>query len=157
MDIKCPPSSPLDSAHLATFHVGDMFFGVDVKQVQEVLRPQPMTPVPQAPRTVEGLINLRGQIVVAIDMRARLGLPPRTEGRSPMNVVVQTSDGPVSLLVDEIGEVLEMDPTSFEVPPGNIAERAREVLSGVYKLSKSLLLVLDSEKTVEIAAGINGP
>lgn len=145
------------TGQLATFHVGEMFFGVDVMRVQEVLRPQPMTPVPQAPHTVEGLINLRGQIVTAIDMRARLGMPPRSEGNSPMNVVVQTSDGAVSLLVDEIGDVMEMDPASFELPPGNLAEVAREVLRGVYKLSNGLLLVLDAEKTVEIATAISGP
>src|SRR3954447_7509100 len=97
------------SGQFSTFFVTDLFFGVDVLNVQEVLRFQPMTPVPQAPGVIEGLINLRGQIVTAVDMRRRLQLPPRDEEKSPMNIVVRTTDGAVSLLVDEIGDVLDMD------------------------------------------------
>jgi chemotaxis signal transduction protein len=103
-------SEPVEaSGQFATFFVADLFFGVDVLHVQEVLRFQAMTPVPKAPRAIEGLINLRGQIVTAIDMRRRLGLPPRDGNKSPMNIVIRTSEGAVSLLVDEIGDVLEMD------------------------------------------------
>src|SRR6266446_4348370 len=87
------------SAQFSTFHVADLFFGVDVLRVQEVLRFQPVTRVPQAPEVIEGLINLRGQIVTAIDMRRRLGLPPRGGDQMPMNMVVRTEDGAVSLLV----------------------------------------------------------
>src|SRR5580698_9899881 len=93
------------SAQFSTLFVADLFFGVDVLRVQEVLRFQEMTRVPQAPGVIEGLINLRGQIVTAIDMRRRLGLPLRGEGHAPMNMVVRTEDGAVSLLVDEIGDV----------------------------------------------------
>jgi purine-binding chemotaxis protein CheW len=94
------------SGQYSTFFVADLFFGVDVLRVQEVLRYQQMTRIPQAPAVVAGLINLRGQIVIAIDMRRRLGLPPRPGDQSPMNIVVRTDDGAVSLLVDEIGDVL---------------------------------------------------
>src|SRR5271155_3083524 len=96
------PSTKTDlvaSQQFSTFFVADLFFGVDVLNVQEVLRFQPMTPVPQAPGVIEGLINLRGQIVTAIDMRRRLGLSPRAGDKSPMNMVVRTADGAVSLLV----------------------------------------------------------
>src|SRR5712691_1623782 len=93
---------------LCTFMVGDLFFGVEVQQVQEVIRYLPMTRVPLAPRVVEGLINLRGQIVTAIDLRRRLELPERAEGQRPMNIVVRTAGGAVSLLVDDIGEVVEV-------------------------------------------------
>src|SRR5579863_1463675 len=79
----------------STFFVADLFFGVDVLRVQEVLRFQEMTRVPQAPGVIEGLINLRGQIVTAIDMRRRLGLAPRAEGQTPMNMLVRTEDGAV--------------------------------------------------------------
>src|SRR3954470_2572371 len=96
------------SGQFSTFFVADLFFGVDVLRVQEVLRFQQMTRVPQAPEVIEGLINLRGQIVPAIDMRRRLGLPPRTGGQVPTNVVIRTDDGAVSLLVDEIGDVLDV-------------------------------------------------
>ncbi len=141
------------SAQFSTFFVADLFFGVDVLHVQEVLRFQPMTGVPQAPEVVEGLINLRGQIVTAIDMRKRLQLPTRPEDQTPMNLVVRTSDGPVSLLVDEIGDVLEMDATTFERPPENLDPAARDLIRGVYKLQDRLLLVLDEERTVDLAAG----
>src|ERR1700722_6926737 len=108
------------SEQFSTFFVADLFFGVDVLNVQEVLRFQPMTPVPQAPEVIEGLINLRGQIVTAIDMRRRLGLPPRPSGQSPMNVVVRPSDGAVSLLVDEIGDVMQIDASTYERSPANL-------------------------------------
>jgi purine-binding chemotaxis protein CheW len=140
------------SGQFSTFFVADLFFGVDVLNVQEVLRFQPMTPVPQAPEVIEGLINLRGQIVTAIDMRRRLGLPPRAGDKSPMNMVVRTSDGAVSLLVDEIGDVLDMDDATYERTPENLDPSARELIRGVYKLRDRLLLVLDAERTVEVAA-----
>ncbi len=132
--------------------MADLFFGVDVLNVQEVLRFQQMTPVPQAPSVIEGLINLRGQIVTAIDMRRRLGLPPRAGDKPPMNIVVRTPDGTVSLLVDEIGDVLDMDAGIYERPPENLDPAAREVIRGVYKLKGRLLLVLDAERTAELTA-----
>ena len=134
----------------ATFLLTDLFFGIDVLNVQEVLRDQEMTPVPLSPGVIEGLINLRGQIVTAIDMRRRLDLPPRTEGQPWMNVVVRTQDGPVSLMVDEIGDVLKADPAGFERPPENLPPAARELIQAVYKLKDRLLLVLDAEKTVNL-------
>ncbi len=140
------------SAQYSTFFVADLFFGVDVLRVQEVLRFQEMTRVPQAPGVIEGLINLRGQIVTAIDMRRRLGLPLRAEGHAPMNMVVRTEDGAVSLLVDEIGDVLDVDQAAFEQPPENLDRAARELIRGVYKLKDRLLLVLDAERTVDLSA-----
>jgi purine-binding chemotaxis protein CheW len=147
------PEIMQSSGQFSTFFVADLFFGVDVLHVQEVLRFQPMTPVPQAPQVIEGLINLRGQIVTAIDMRRRLGLPPRPSDQSPMNIVVRTSDGAVSLLVDEIGDVMQMDVSSYERPPENLASDAREIIRGVYKLKDKLLLVLDEERTADFAVG----
>jgi purine-binding chemotaxis protein CheW len=140
------------NGQFSTFFVADMFFGVDVLDVQEVLRAQQMSPVPQAPDVIEGLINLRGQIVTAIDMRRRLLLEPRAEDEEPMNMVVRTSDGAVSLLVDEIGDVLDTDATTFERPPDNLDPAARELIRGVYKLKNRLLLVLDTEKAVEVGS-----
>ena len=140
------------TAQFSTFFVGGLFFGVDVRSVQEVLCFQPMTRVPKAPGVIEGLINLRGQIVTAIDMRRRLGLPVRPEGESPMNMVVRTTDGAVSLLVDEIGDVLDVDSATYEKPPENLDRQAREIIRGVYKMQDRLLLVLDTERTVDVAA-----
>ena len=138
------------SGQFSTFFVADLFFGVDVLHVQEVLRSQQMTSVPQAPDVIEGLINLRGQIVTAIDMRRRLRLPPRGGAGAPMNIVVRTEDGAVSLLVDEIGDVLDVDPSTYERPPENLDPAARELIRGVYKMKDRLLLVLDAERTVEL-------
>ncbi len=139
------------SGQFSTFFVADLFFGVDVLRVQEVLRFQQMTHVPKAPEVIEGLINLRGQIVTAIDLRRRLGLPPRTGGQVPTNIVIRTDDGAVSLLVDEIGDVLDVDAATYERPPENLDPAAREIIRGVYKLKDRLLLVLDTERTVDIA------
>jgi len=138
------------SGQFSTFFVSDLFFGVDVLRVQEVLRFQPMTRVPQAPEVIEGLINLRGQIVTAIDMRRRLRLAPRSGDQAPMNMVVRTEDGAVSLLVDEIGDVLDVEASTYERPPESLDPAARELIRGVYKLKDRLLLVLDAERTVEL-------
>ena len=135
---------------LSTFFVDDLFLGLDALNVQEVLRFLEMTPVPLAPPMVRGLINLRGQIVAAVDLRCRLDLPERDSADLPTNVVVRTEDGVLSLLVDEIGDVLEVDEELLEKPPPTIPQRVREVVSGVYKLSDRLLLVLDPEKVADV-------
>lgn len=137
-----------DSKQFCTFFVHGLFFGVEVLKVQEVIRYQEMTLVPLAPKTIQGLINLRGQIVTAIDLRRRLDLPSRTQDELPMNVVVRTEDGAVSLLVDEIGDVVEIFDDVYERPPETLQGAARELITGVYKLKEQLLLILDTEKTV---------
>ena len=129
-----------------TFFIDGQFFGVPVQQVQEVIRYQEMTRVPLVPRVIRGLINLRGQIVVAVDLRRRLGLSDRPEDQLPMNVVVRTADGAVSLLVDEIGDVLEVKDDTFERPPETLQNISRELILGVHKLPNRLLLILDTEK-----------
>jgi purine-binding chemotaxis protein CheW len=139
--------------YFATFFVADLFFGVDVLRVQEVLRFQQMTRVPLAPEVIEGLINLRGQIVTAIEMRRRLHMPPRSADEAPMNMVIRTEDGIVSLLVDEIGEVLEIDATVREQPPENLDSATRELIRGVYKMKDRLLLELDIDRAVELGTG----
>jgi purine-binding chemotaxis protein CheW len=131
-----------------TFLLDGRLFGIDVERVQEVLRPPGMTRVPLAPPEVAGLINLRGLVVVAVDLRACLGLPPRPAGREPVDLVVRMPDGPVSLLVDEVADVLEIEPSAFEEIPETVTGRAREILRGTYKLKDRLLLVLDVERTL---------
>lgn len=144
-----------DELAYCTFWLDGLFFGVEVLRVQEVIRYQRMTKVPLAPDVVSGLINLRGQVVTAIDLRRRLEMPDRPADKLPMNVVVRTDDGPVSLLVDEIGDVLEVDDASFEAPPETLDGVARELVSGVYKLDGRLLLVLDVDRALRlpVAAG----
>jgi purine-binding chemotaxis protein CheW len=134
-----------------TFFLKSEFFGVPVQQVQEVIRYQEMTRVPLVPRVIRGLINLRGQIVMAVDLRRRLGMDDRPDSQLPMNVVVRTDDGAVSFLVDEIGDVLEADEDTLEPPPQTVHGQARELVRGVYKLQERLMLVLDTERAVSSA------
>lgn len=138
------------SRQLCTFRIDDLLFGVDVRSVQEVIRYHDMTRVPLAPRAVRGLINLRGQIVTAVDLRERFGLPHRSSDRLPMNVVVQSDDGIVSLLVDEIGDVVEVTADVFESPPATLRGPARSLIEGAYKLPSGLLLVLNTREAVNV-------
>ena len=139
-----------ESQQYSTFMVDGFFFGVEVQRVQEVIKFQNMTPVPLASRIVRGLINLRGQIVTAIDLRRRLDLKEREEGEEPMNVVIRTDEGAVSLLVDEIGDVLELTEDTLEPPPPTIHGVARELVTGVHKLEGQLLLILDIDKVITV-------
>lgn len=139
-----------ETRQFATFFLDGLFFGVEVLKVQEVIRYQEMTRVPLALPVVSGLINLRGQIVTAIDLRRRLRLRERPAGELPMNVVVRTDDGALSLLVDEIGDVLEVAVDQLERAPETVDARARELLRGVSKLDGRLLLILDTERTVNL-------
>ncbi|HSR08889.1 MAG TPA: chemotaxis protein CheW [Bryobacteraceae bacterium] len=143
----------MDGNHqYSTFYIGDLFFGIEVLKVQEVLRYLEMTRVPLAPGVIEGLINLRGQIVTAVDMRRRLGFPRRTDGETPMNMVVRSDEGAVSLLVDEIGDVLDVTADSYESAPDNMPKEQREMIEGVYKLDGRLLLVLNTERVLQTQA-----
>lgn len=138
-----------ETQQYSTFFLQDMYFGVEVLKVQEVIRYQEMTPVPLAPPVVKGLINLRGQIVTALDLRGRLEMAERAAGQLPMNVVIRTDDGAVSLLVDEISDVLEVGDDCYERPPETLAGVCRELIRGAYKLKDRLLLILDTEKVVK--------
>jgi purine-binding chemotaxis protein CheW len=142
-----------EQKQFCTFYINDHMFGVKVEQVQEVFRYQEMTTIPLAPPEVRGLINLRGQIITAIDLRLRLGMDPPSDDKLPMNVVVRTQDGVVSLLVDEIGDVLEVPDDIYERPPETIPLEVRNLVLGVYKLDGKLLLILDSEKAVNVSTG----
>ncbi len=134
------------SRQFCTFFLDTRFFGVEVEKVQEVIRYQTITPVPLAPSVVRGLINLRGQIVTAVDLRRLLQVGDRLDERLPINIVIQTRQGIFSLLVDRIGDVLEVDEASFEHPPDTLDGIARELIRGAYKLQGRLLLVLNVEK-----------
>jgi purine-binding chemotaxis protein CheW len=138
----------LREEQFCTFYLGDLLFGVEVMCVQEVLMKQEMTRMPLASPVVHGLINLRGQIVTAVDLRQRLGMPALDENCDQMNVVVKSGDSAYSLLVDEIGDVVDVDPETFELPPSTLSSHARELILGVYKLENRLLLVLDTERAV---------
>jgi purine-binding chemotaxis protein CheW len=141
-----------DTRQYSTFWVAGMFFGIEVLKVQEVLRYQEMTRVPLAHGVIEGLINLRGQIVTAVDMRRRLNMAPRTDGVTPANIVVRSDEGAVSLLVDEISDVLEMNRGAYEPPPQSLPPEQRDLIEGLYQLDKRLLLILNTERVLQIQA-----
>jgi purine-binding chemotaxis protein CheW len=138
------------SQQFCTFFLEGSLFGVPVPQVQEVIRFHEMTRVPLAPQVVEGMINLRGQIVIAIDLRKKLSLPARKDGELPVNVVVRSADGAVSLIVDEIGDVVEVEDSTFEAPPETLQGPVREMILGVHKLQGRLMHVLDTEKACQV-------
>src|SRR5262249_24081375 len=140
----------VERRQFCTFFLDGMRFGVEVHKVQEVVPYQEMTRVPLAPPTVRGLLNLRGQIVTGIDLRRRLELPESTAASLPMNVVLRGEDSPVSFLVDEIGEVIEVADGAWERPPETLRGRVRELIQGVCPLSDELLLILDTAKTLDL-------
>lgn len=126
----------------STFLVADRLYGIDVMAVQEVTMPLPMIDVPLAPPFVSGLINLRGQISTAIDMRELFGLE-NDRKRERMSVVCKHDDCLISLLIDQIGDVVEVEQSSFETIPESIGGEARKYLKGVHKLDNALLTVID--------------
>lgn len=139
-----------------TLVISGQRFGVPVKRVQAVLRGQPMTRVPGAPPTIRGLLNLRGQILVAVDLRRRLGLEDRPAGLPQLNVVVTTAHGPVSLLVDEVCEVVQVEAWAYEPAPRQLSAEARQLVPGAYLQEDGLLLVLDVDALVSTPSSV-GP
>jgi purine-binding chemotaxis protein CheW len=136
---------------LCTFILDKYFFGLEIQRVQEVIRWHDMTNVPLAPPVVKGLINLRGQIVLALDLRLRLGMPEYKSSTASMNVVLVTDDGPVSLLVDKIYDIMEVSDDQFEHPPETLRKEAKALIKGAYKLPERLLLLLDVDRILDIA------
>lgn len=116
----------------ATFHLGDELFALLVDDVQEVVMQQPLTPVPLAPEHIVGLLNLRGQVMPAVDLRNRLRLGARPEGASWKLLVLKTGDGPTSVIVDEIGDVLTLPADGWRPPPDTIRADNREAVTGIY-------------------------
>ncbi len=137
-----------------TFLLEGNLFGIPVAGVQEVIQFHQMTPVPLAPSVVAGMINLRGQIVLVVDLRRRLEFGERSAATIPMNVVVRTAAGAVSLLVDEIGDVVEVSESMFEPPPETVRGPVRGMIFGVYKIEGKLLHVLDAETACQVSGAL---
>lgn len=139
-----------DTSKICTFYVHNYFFGIEVFKIQEVIRYQEMTHVPLTDSIICGLINLRGQIVTAVDMRKRLGFPELEKEVKPTNVIVRTEDGAASLLVDDIGDVIDISRDTFDAPPENLKGGIRTMLQEVCKLEDKLLLILDIDQVLSI-------
>jgi purine-binding chemotaxis protein CheW len=136
--------------HLCTFDVDTLFIGIPISRIQEILRPQPVTPVPLASSMILGLMSLRGQIVPVINLAERLGVQMQDGGAEAFNVLIRTPDGPVSLLVDRVGDVVEVSPDTFEPAPDTLRSSLRSLIRGAYKLERRLLLALDAESAVQV-------
>jgi purine-binding chemotaxis protein CheW len=141
------------SRQYATFEVDDQLFGLDVAIVQEVLSFHEYTPVPLAPAAIGGLFNLRGQVIAAVDLRVQLGLPGRDLEGPAMNVIVRTDEESVSLLVDRIGEVVELSDDAFEPPPDTLTGPCRDLINGAFKLDGRLMLALDPARASDTTGG----
>ncbi|MCA9639909.1 MAG: chemotaxis protein CheW [Polyangiaceae bacterium] len=133
---------------LCTFYLDGSRFCIDVAMVQEVLKPQPMTEVPLASARIQGLINLRGRIVSAINLRKCFGMDPGGTDSRDMNVVVRVGESVVSLIVDQIGDVVEVDEQQFERVPDTLNAKFCDLVQQICKLPNDLLLVLDPARVV---------
>lgn len=131
-----------------TFDVESHFFGVPVGVVQEVLLNKVYTAMPLAPPACGGLFNLRGEVIGTVDLRVRFGLTPRPISGPVINVVVRAAGEPVSLLVDRIGLVADLDDTDFEAVPETLTGPTRAMVVGTYKTDGRLLLILDVDECV---------
>jgi purine-binding chemotaxis protein CheW len=138
---------------LSTFYLDGRFFAVPVSDVQEVVQPLPITAVPSAPPAVAGLFSLRGEILTAIELRACLGFRPRAADQPWVNLVVHHDREPVSLVVDEIGDVVNLDDKLFEPPPDTLQSELRALIGGAYKLERRLLLVLETARILDAVGG----
>ncbi len=144
-----------DKRQFCTFFLDRFFFGIAAEKVQEIVRYQNITFVPLAPVEVRGLINLRSQIAIAIDLRRRLDLPNLNGERLPLNLVVRVAGDNISLLVDDVGDVLDVSEDWFEPTPETLTGKVKELIRGAYKLEDRLLLFLDVEKVVDLDASIS--
>ena len=135
-----------------TTMIGGQLFGLPISRVQDVFMPERMTRVPLASNEVAGVLNLRGRIVTAINMRARLGLPPRDDGMQSMAVGVDLRGESYGLLIDSIGEVLKLPDEGCEANPVNMDPRMARMSAGVHRLDGHLMVVLDVDKILEMSS-----
>lgn len=133
-----------------TLRLGGHLFGVPVETFQEVLHQQELTPVPLSSKDVRGLIDWRGQLAIPIDLRRRMGLPVQDETSAVTNVVIHTQEGATSLLVDEIGDVLEPHHDLFEAPSATVPAPVLDLVIAVCKLKNDLMSVLDTDQAVVV-------
>ena len=144
-----PLENAAETREFVTITLGNQLCGIDVLKVQDVLGPQKITPVPLAPSEVSGLLNLRGRIVTAIDLRRRFGLEERQEDDKGMSVVVEHDGELYSLTVDSVGEVLRFPVDSFERNPATLDPLWRQFSDGVYRLNEGLLVVLNDDSLLD--------
>jgi purine-binding chemotaxis protein CheW len=132
-----------------TVLIDNQLFGLPIARVQDVFMPERLTRVPLAPAEIAGVLNLRGRIVTAIDMRRRLGLPPRVDGRPAMAVGIEFKDESYGLLIDAVGEVLKLADGTREPNPVNLDRRLARVSGGIHRLEGQLMVILDVDRVLD--------
>jgi purine-binding chemotaxis protein CheW len=147
---KKPPIIANDLHSFVTMRVNGQLFGASVKLVQDVVRAQNIAPIPLAPHVVEGAINLRGRIVTVINMYRRLNLPIEQQSAKHMNVVIEYRDELYSLMVDSVGDVLNISLGNIDKVPVNMQSNWQEISAGIYRLNNELLILLDAERLLNI-------
>ena len=134
-----------------TFTTAGQLFGLPIERVQEVFRPSRITRVPLAGAQIAGVLNLRGRIVTAIDMRRRLELDASDEGGSPMAIGIESANESFGLLVDALGEVMKLPDSEREPNPVNLDRKLARVSAGVFRLDGQLMVVLDIDRVLDLA------
>lgn len=137
-----------ETLQICTFALDGRTFALPVSEIREVIRGLSVTPVPLAPGAVRGLVNLRGQIATAVDLRRRLELPDRAPGQDEVNVVVDAAEGPVCLTVDDVGDVIVVPAAAVDLPPDTLRPGVRELVRGVCKRDQDLVLLLDTARAI---------
>jgi purine-binding chemotaxis protein CheW len=135
-----------------TVMIGGQLFGLPISRVQDVFMPDRVTRVPLSAPEIAGVLNLRGRIVTAIDMRRRLGLPPRTDDKPSMAVGIELKGESYGLLIDTVGEVMKLSETTREPNPVNLDARLGRVSGGVQRLDGQLMVILDVDHVLNTAA-----
>ncbi len=130
---------------LVGFHIGDEEFCLDILRVQEIIRVQQLTRVPNSPDAMDGVMNLRGKIIPVIALRKRFGLEPAPSSKNARIVVVEVKGTVLGLIVDSVSEVLRI-PADTVVPPPQLGQSRQEYVSGVGKLDDRLLILLDVDR-----------
>ncbi len=150
-------TAPTNTVQLCTFRIGQLLLGIDVLRVQEVLHNLEVTTVPHAAESILGLINLRGRIATAIDLGERLEVERSedVDAARSVHVVVRSTGDVVSLVVDSIDDVLDVEPGDYESPPETMTGVAKELIMGAYKLTGELLLVPDVERIVALHSAMS--
>lgn len=143
-----PGNSDSMWCQFSTFYISDRLYGIEVTRVQEIVKPMEMTEVPLAPDHIRGLINLRGQVATAIGVRQLFGAD-QNEDADLMNVVCNMDNHLISLQVDKIGDVVEVEKSSYEPTPQTVPERTRRFLDGVYKDDNKLLSIINIDKVAK--------
>lgn len=146
--MKPSSQSNKTAIELATFHVGDALCGMDILKVQEINKLMEMTIVPQSPDYVQGILNLRGQIVTIIDLGKKLGLGQTDLGSDPRNIIVNAPGEYVGLLVNKLSDVVAAEPDKIEPAPANMSGIQGVFFTGVYKTDDKLIGVLDIKEVL---------